>query len=161
MDPLAIALLAAAGGVVLLLALMVAISRWAQRSGRACVEELGIEFERTSAAVSLGVSSAGRLQVRGNGQLALARDQLVFLQLVPRRQVSIPLAAIVKVDTTRAHLGKTVGRKLLRVSWTTPAGEDAIALQVPDLSGWLSALGEATARATDRAPASADRPRLT
>jgi hypothetical protein len=145
-ERLAFILLAVAGGVVLLVALLAAIAPWTERSGRARVDELGIEVERTSAAVSLGVSSAGRWQIRGNGQLVLARDRLVFLQLVPRRQVSIPIAAIVAVDTARTHLGKTVGRELLRVSWAAPAGEDTIALQVPDLSGWLTALREATRR---------------
>lgn len=50
--------------------------------------------------------------------------------------------SILEVTTTRAHLGKTMGRKLLKVVWTNEQGErDSIAFWVKDLDGWLVALG--------------------
>lgn len=44
-------------------------------------------------------------------------------------------------DTTRSHLGKTMGRDLLRVCWRGPSGgEDAIAWLLDDLGGWHATL---------------------
>ena len=90
----------------------------------------------------VGVESAGVLQVRGNGNLALTEEELLFAQWVPNRLLRIPRASIVEVTTAKAHLGKTVGRKLLKVVWTNERGDrDSIALWVGDLDGWLVALG--------------------
>lgn len=97
---------------------------------------------RTESVRSFGVTSAGRGQVRGTGSLALGEDALVFAMWMPRREVRIPRTAITGVDTPRSHLGKTSGRRLLRVHWTTEAGEgDSIGLEVRDVDGWIAALG--------------------
>lgn len=102
----------------------------------------GLEVLREADANSLGVESAGKLQVRGNGNLALTADELLFAQWVPNRLLRIPRRSIAEVSTTRAHLGKSIGRELLRVAWTDERGEqDSIALWVKDLNGWLEALG--------------------
>ena len=96
---------------------------------------------RAEDANSLGVESAGRWQVRGNGSLALTRRELLFAQWVPNRVVRIPRSAILEVTTARSHLGKWIGRDLLKVVWTNDFGElDSIALWVPDLDGWLAVL---------------------
>ncbi len=80
--------------------------------------------------------------MRGNGNLALTEDELLFAQWIPNRVVRIPRNAIVEVTTTRSHLGKTIGRKLLKVVWATELGrQDSIALWVKDLDCWLEALG--------------------
>jgi hypothetical protein len=74
--------------------------------------------------------------------LALTEEKLLFAQWVPNRVLRIPRAAILEVTTARGHLGKTMGRKLLKVVWTSESGEpDSIALWVEDLDGWLAALG--------------------
>ena len=100
------------------------------------------DLVRSEAANSLGVESAGKWQVRGNGNLALTKDELLFAQWVPDRVVRIPRRSIVEVTTARTHLGKWIGRKLLKVVWVDDSGErDSIALWVPDLDGWLAALG--------------------
>ncbi|MEX2619395.1 MAG: hypothetical protein WD250_04170 [Egibacteraceae bacterium] len=92
--------------------------------------------------LSFGQTSKGVTQVRGNGTLVLTDDRLVFLMWMPRRELVIPLAAVEAVDTTRSHLGKTMGRDLLRVCWRDPrGGEDAIAWLLDDLGGWHTALG--------------------
>jgi hypothetical protein len=53
----------------------------------------------------------------------------------------ISRASIVEAARTRSHLGKTVGRDLLKVVWSTDLGtHDSIALWVRDLDGWLEAL---------------------
>jgi hypothetical protein len=93
---------------------------------------------REGDANSFGVESAGALQVRGNGTLALIEEELLFAQWVPNRLLRIPCDAIYEVTTAKSHLGKTVGRELLKVSWTSELGErDSIALWVKDLGGWL------------------------
>jgi hypothetical protein len=90
---------------------------------------------------SLGVESAGRWQVRGNGNLALTEDELLFAQWVPKRLLRIPRRSILEVSKTGSHLGKRIGRPLLRVSWTAEDGtEDAIALWVRDPDRWIAAL---------------------
>jgi hypothetical protein len=143
MDGQTLALVAAAvvGGLALLVLAPALLLRAMRRRGEARLAAAGMEAELSTVAQSLGVASAGRAQVRGNGHLALGPDRLLFAQWVPRREVSIPLAAIRSVDTTRSHLGKTIGSRLLRVTWERPDGaEDTIALHVRDLQTWLDAL---------------------
>lgn len=101
----------------------------------------GSTLLRQDDALSLGVESAGKRQLRGNGTIALTEHELLFAQWVPNRLLRIRRASIDEVTTTRAHLGKTLGRKLLKVIWTPDAGgQDAIALWVKDLDGWIEAL---------------------
>lgn len=102
----------------------------------------GLALLRKEDANSLGVESKGPWQVRGNGNLALTDDELLFAQWVPNRVVRIRRRNIVEVTTTRSHLGKSISRDLLKVVWTTEEGrQDSIALWVGDLDGWLAALG--------------------
>jgi hypothetical protein len=109
---------------------------------RAAGHFAGRALLREDDANSFGVESAGKWQVRGNGNLALSEGELLFAQWVPNRLVRIPRNSIVEVTKTRSHLGKTIFRDLLKVVWTTELGtEDSIALWVKDLDGWLVALG--------------------
>ncbi|HZO07013.1 MAG TPA: hypothetical protein VFB52_11560 [Solirubrobacterales bacterium] len=90
---------------------------------------------------SLGVESQGKAQVRGNGNLALTADELLFAQWIPNRVTRIPRSQILEVTTAKSHLGKWIGRPLLKVSWTNERAEpDSIALWVRDLDAWLAAL---------------------
>lgn len=108
----------------------------------------GSEVLREEDANSFGVESAGPWQVRGNGTLALTRHEVLFAQWLPNRLLRIPRRSIVEVTTVRSHLGKTIGRKLLKVVWTTEVGKrDSLALWVRDLDGWLDALGPGSSRA--------------
>lgn len=83
-----------------------------------------------------GRRSAGRFQIRGNGCLALGEDQLVFVQWLPRRDLVIRRSAITAVDSVDSHLGKRVGRPLLRVAFEG----DVAAWWVHDLDRWLATL---------------------
>ena len=97
--------------------------------------------ERSETVLGLGVESRGPAQMRGNGSLALLEDELLFVQWVPRRVIRIPRASITAVETPRTFLGKTLGSRLLAVSWRTPeGGQDRIAWKVGDLDAWLAAL---------------------
>jgi len=105
----------------------------------------GLRVLREADANSFGVESAGKGQVRGNGSLALTEEELVFAQWVPDRIVRIPRASIIQVTTPRSHLGKTMFRKLLKVTWETESGApDSIALLVRDLDAWVEAVQPAT-----------------
>jgi hypothetical protein len=116
------------------------ITGWFRR--RASRHFVGLDLLREEDANSFGVESAGKWQVRGNGNLALTEHELLFAQWVPNRLVRIPRNSIVEVTTARSHLGKTVFRDLLKVVWTTELGtQDSIALWVKGLDGWLVALG--------------------
>ena len=101
----------------------------------------GEDLLRQDDANTFGVESAGKWQVRGNGNLALTKRELLFAQWVPNRLLRIPRSDIVEVTTVRSHLGKGIGRDLLKVAWTNDLGAaDSIAFWVPDLDGWLEAL---------------------
>jgi hypothetical protein len=56
--------------------------------------------------------------------------------------IDVPLAAITEVDKAAGHLGKTVGRDLLRVRFVSPAGvADAVAWYVPTgVDRWKAAI---------------------
>jgi hypothetical protein len=101
----------------------------------------GLTLLREGDANSFGVESAGVSQIRGNGSLALTKHELLFAQWVPNRLLRIPRKSIVEVTMVRSHLGKTNGRDLLKVIWTTDLGTpDSIALWVGDLDGWIEVL---------------------
>ncbi|MEJ7603193.1 MAG: hypothetical protein WKG01_35225 [Kofleriaceae bacterium] len=98
-----------------------------------------IVFEDLRAS-NFGLESKGAIQARGNGALVLTARELHFFQLIPARDVRIPLDRITQVKTVRTHLGKTVGRSLLHVSFTVEGGQDAMAWSVTDVETWLSKL---------------------
>lgn len=88
-----------------------------------------------------GVESKGKAQIRGNGHLAASPDEILFVMWFPRRELSIPRHRVTGVERTRSHLGKTVGRELLRVRFTNDAGEaDSAAWLVRDLAAWEAVL---------------------
>ncbi len=98
-----------------------------------------IVFEDLRAS-NFGLVSKGPTQARGNGALVLTARELHFFQLIPATEVRIPLASIKEIKTVRVHLGKTVGRSLLFVSFATEGREDAMAWSVTDVEAWLSKL---------------------
>ncbi|HST70398.1 MAG TPA: hypothetical protein VLI94_12165 [Solirubrobacterales bacterium] len=111
-----------------------------RRAHREHLQGLDLLLEEPGAN-SLGVESAGPWQVRGNGNLALTADELLFAQWVPKRLLRIPRSSIVEVSKAKTHLGKWIGRPLLKVAWTRDDGEqDSIALWVRDLDRWLAEL---------------------
>jgi hypothetical protein len=120
---------------------MIPVRRRARRGEAELAQELGPGLRRIDTVNSLGLQSLGRAQVRGNGTLALAVDELQFRQWIPRREIRIPLTNVSHVGTERWWLGKTVGRRLLCVRWRSDDGsEDAMAWAVRDLDGWLADL---------------------
>ena len=64
-----------------------------------------------------GVKSAGPLQVRGNGIMAMTGDTLFFAMFLPYRIIEIPLAKIRSVSTPKSFLGKSTFKKLLQIDF--------------------------------------------
>lgn len=91
-------------------------------------------------ALLFGIESAGKMQLRGNGLLSLLEAELVFTQLIPSRTFCIPLADVVGLEHPRSFLGKSYGRKLLVVAWTTEGRVERAAWFVADLDGWVADL---------------------
>lgn len=87
-----------------------------------------------------GVESKGSRQNRGNGALVLTEDRLWFRPAMGRNGVDIAVSELQAASLVSTHLGKSVGRDLLRVTWRTPTGRDSGAWLVDDLQGWLEDL---------------------
>lgn len=98
------------------------------------------------AASFFGQASRGVTQLRGNGTLILTDSELIFEQWVTNREFRIPLRSIQAIENPLSFLGKSRLTPLLKVVYTNEQGTtDAMAWQVPDLSGWMRLINEARA----------------
>ena len=93
-------------------------------------------------ALGFGLESKGATQLRGNGALVLTAKELHFFQFTPASDTRIPLDAITEVKTVKSHLGKTIGRDLLHVSFAADGTPDSMAWAVTDVSAWTGLLRE-------------------
>ena len=122
------------------------IRRRAQRARAELAEEVGGRAVlRAGGARFYGRRSAGLGQIRGTGHLAVTSDEVVFVQWVPRRTLRVRRDDIEAIDTPRAFLVKTSGRRLLRIRWRDGAEVDEVAWEVSELDEWLGVLGAADA----------------
>ena len=88
-----------------------------------------------------GVQSGGMKQIRGNGILLLTASQIYFRMLLPRRELLVPLRSVTSVETPKSFLGKTKGRKLLKVDFRNDTGgTDSAAWLVQDLEKWVETI---------------------
>jgi hypothetical protein len=124
-------------------AIALVIVRGGRARAQARLGEVPGTAQRSSAATSLGLTSLGVGQLRGTGTLVLTDREVAFAQWRPDRLVRIPRPAIVEVDTTDTHLGKTMNRDLLRIRWANAETgvEDTVAFFLRDLDPWLTDLG--------------------
>ncbi len=97
-----------------------------------------------------GVQSKGKAQARGNGALVLTAQGLRFYQVMPERDLSIDLEDVETVELVRSHLGKTVGRELLRVSFSNGGNPDSVAWYVADPLAWRQRIAELRAASERR-----------
>lgn len=96
-------------------------------------------YERaTDMASNFGVTSKGVTQLRGNGALVLTGDALHFLALAGA-DLTVARSAIRGTAIVRSHLGKSVGRALLKVDFD----DDSVAFFVEDPQAWRDALAAA------------------
>ncbi len=91
---------------------------------------------------NFGQESLGLTQIRGNGALVLTQKGLHFFQLVPQREVRIPLSAITAVSLTKSHLGKATIYDLVKVEFVADGRPDAIAWYVADAAAWKARIEE-------------------
>lgn len=96
--------------------------------------------ELTAQANFFGQASAGKSQIRGLGTLVLTADEVVFVQLMPAKELRVERSAITSTRVTRHFLGKTQGRDLLVIMWEVNGMGDAAAFDTPDISEWTSRL---------------------
>lgn len=106
---------------------------------RTRVEAVGA-VELSGQANFFGQASEGKAQVRGLGTLLLTEVEVVFVQLVPARELRIVRSSITSCRVSRHFLGKTQGRDLLVVMWETNGMGDAAAFDTPNISDWTSRL---------------------
>jgi hypothetical protein len=100
------------------------------------------QIDRTAS--FFGQESRGVTQMRGNGTLILTDSDLIFEMWVPNKEFRIPLRGIQSLENPSSFLGKSRFTPLLKVVYTNEQGTtDAMAWQVPDLSGWMRQINEA------------------
>jgi len=87
-----------------------------------------------------GVTSAHPWQMRGNGCLILSTKEIYFQRWSPQWDLRFPRDAITRVELVKKHLGKRVGRSLLKLTWRTEEGEDSVAFLVSDPDAWVREL---------------------
>lgn len=83
-------------------------------------------------ASSFGVKAEGLGNWRGNGALAVTKDELRFFQFLPQRELALQLPRITGIAIVRSHLGNTTTSELLRIEFTTDRGAGAVAFWLPD-----------------------------
>ncbi len=130
-------------GLIILLLSVVGLAmlmRHVRKARRDIDDVISTRFQRDeilcldSRAVFFGIASCRYAQIRGNGVLVLTGDELFFRRLLPEMELSIHIENIVKVDTPRSFLGKSIFKPLLRVDYRTPSGQmDAAAWYVRNL----------------------------
>lgn len=106
---------------------------------RARVEAVG-PTELSGQANFFGQASEGKTQVRGLGTLLLTETEVVFVQLMPARELWVLRSSITSCRVTRHFLGKTQGRDLLVVMWDANGMGDAAAFDTANISDWISRL---------------------
>ena len=99
-----------------------------------------LDVQRQDKAHLLGLHSGEERQSKAIGALALTPDELVFLQLVPEREVRIPRTAVTRADVGRDFLGRTHPRDLVIVTWDGDGGADAAGFEVNDPAEWATEL---------------------
>lgn len=90
-----------------------------------------------------GQESKGVNQIRENGILILTDKELYFGMWTPKKELKVPIVAIKDVGNPKSFLGKSVFRKLLKVSFENEIGEiDKAAWYVKALETWTRTLEE-------------------
>ncbi len=136
---IAVVITAVVGIFAVLVLVGVARLRTMRNKNLARIAAVG-DAELTAQAGFFGQASHGKTQTRGLGTLMLTKSELVFVQLVPARELRVARDAITSTRVTRHFLGKTQGRDLLVVMWDAYGMGDAAAFDVADTSAWTSQL---------------------
>ena len=100
-----------------------------------------LDVQRQDKAHLIGLQSGEERQAKAIGALALTPDELVFIQLVPEREVRIPRGAVTRAEVGRDFLGRTHPRDLVLVSWGRADEADVAGFEVTDPAEWATELG--------------------
>src|SRR5262245_30317171 len=124
----------------------VMLGRFARQKEASARERYPAARHIDRAASFFGQQSRGATQMRGNGTLILTDSDLIFEMWVPNTEFRIPLRSIQALENPKSFLGKSRFTPLLKVVYTNEQGAtDAMAWQVPDLSGWMRRINAARA----------------
>ena len=147
METVLIVVIAVVLGAALIGGIVFATMRFVGRVGAKSEAEIDELFDesvielRAPMANFFGRTSQGKTQLRGNGPLVATTDQIWFRRIGANDALEIPRVSITATEIVSSHLGKSVGRPLLKVTFRTPDGSiDDVAWYVPDAHGWASAL---------------------
>jgi len=125
--------------LVFLLVLKKTYQRWTEK-----VLELFKGKKIIAASMSanfFGQESLGFKQIRGNGVLVLADEELYFRLWIPKKELRISSKQIIDVQSPRSHLGKTKFMPLLKILFKNDKGaNDSIAWAVDNLPYWKETL---------------------
>lgn len=111
------------------------------------INEILANFNENDIIISLnsanffGQKSLKSFQIRGNGVLILTQEELCFEMWHPKKILQIASSSILKIETTKSFLHKSVFRKLLKITFQNKEGEeDAAAWWVTSLDNWVEEL---------------------
>lgn len=130
-------------GLVLavVIVLLVGVYRLRRMRARHCERLAVISPTHSAPAALFGLASDGKNQTRGVGTVAMSDAELMFVQLVPDRDVRVARQDVTSVQLTRTFMGSTASRDLVVVTWETHGLGDAIALSMDDAEEWADRLG--------------------
>ena len=134
-------LLVILASIVVSIAIAAAIVRASRTRADIALADVGPPL-RSTAASALGRTGVGMDAMTGTGTLVLTAEELAFAQWRPARLLRIRRADILRTDTTREHLGKSMKDDVLRLTWRGEGNvEESVAFFVRDLDPWLADLG--------------------
>ncbi len=128
---------------LLLIAMVVIIVFLRIREARKVVSKFPRErIVLTSLAVTFyGLESAASGPARLVGALVLSKDGLYFRGRVTHRELTIPGSAILNLDVTNTHRGRTMRLYVLAIRFRNPEGKgDTAAFRVPRPARWITAI---------------------
>jgi hypothetical protein len=133
-------------GLVLIVLVIVLFVRM-RKVRRECRQSLAERYEpgeilcHDNMANYFGMEVYKSKQIRGNGVLILAKTELYFLRLYPKKEIIIPLKRIKKVITPKSFLGKTVAQPLLKVEFKDEGNNrNSVAWYIKDVDSFKTAL---------------------
>lgn len=128
------------GGLVLIIGIPLAVQRFLKKPlGEAVEKRYSAEqvLLRDDKANCFGRALDGVLQIRGNGVLVLAAEELFFVRALPKAEFGVPLASISKMEITKSHLGKAVPYDLLKVHFDADGQDDSVAWYLSEPAAWI------------------------
>ncbi|WP_375003680.1 hypothetical protein [Aeromicrobium sp. CTD01-1L150] len=135
-------IVAAALALAVVVVLLVGVVRVRRMRARHRTRLATISPTHSGPAAIFGLASDGKNQTRGIGTLAMSDTRLLFVQLVPDREIEVPREDITSVQRSRQFMGSTATRDLIIVTWERQGMGDAAAFSADDLEGWLSRLDQ-------------------